>query len=274
MIHLTINLEQENPALLNKKEEERGTLFSIKGTEILLDLFKKHNIKTTIFVSGFFAENFSDIVKRIVREGHEVGCHGYRHFYEEMDKRTLQEDIMKAREILERIFDLKILGFRAPQMMYVPDVVEAVHQLGFSYDSSLYSAWMPFKFNHKLSPLKPFHPLRSGPFMEIPISGSPRMRLPLNSHMIRKYGSWWAICSCKKLKKNNINPVLSIHSWDLFPTNGEGLPSRYLRNTGMKFFLVLEKIIRAFPAQEFTPLKTELRDQPNELLKIITKKFI
>lgn len=48
-------------------------------TPRLLDLLKEYNAKATFFVVGEFAEQYPDIVRRMVSEGHEVGTHHYRH---------------------------------------------------------------------------------------------------------------------------------------------------------------------------------------------------
>lgn len=48
-------------------------------TPKLLDGLKERNVKATFFVLGKQAEQFPQLVKRIVEEGHQVGCHGYEH---------------------------------------------------------------------------------------------------------------------------------------------------------------------------------------------------
>ena len=171
MIYLTINLEEDDPRIKNGASG-RGTLCSLKATEKMLDLLKEHQVKATFFVSGFFAERIPELVKRISEEGHEIACQGYNSSYDNMDKRAIKEDMLKAKQIIEELIGNKLIGFRAPKMYYMPGVVENVFDLGFAYDSSLISAKVSEEYNHKLAPLKPFHPLRSGPFMEIPVSGS------------------------------------------------------------------------------------------------------
>lgn len=48
-------------------------------TPRLLDLLNNYQAKATFFVIGEFAEQYPDIVRRMVREGHEVATHHYRH---------------------------------------------------------------------------------------------------------------------------------------------------------------------------------------------------
>jgi cellulose synthase/poly-beta-1,6-N-acetylglucosamine synthase-like glycosyltransferase/peptidoglycan/xylan/chitin deacetylase (PgdA/CDA1 family)/spore germination protein YaaH len=50
-----------------------------KWTPMVLDILKKYNIKATFFLVGSQAEQYPDLVKRIVDEGHMVGNHTYTH---------------------------------------------------------------------------------------------------------------------------------------------------------------------------------------------------
>jgi peptidoglycan/xylan/chitin deacetylase (PgdA/CDA1 family) len=45
----------------------------------LLDILEQRRVRTTFFLTGRFIEAFPDIVRRIVRDGHEVGNHSYDH---------------------------------------------------------------------------------------------------------------------------------------------------------------------------------------------------
>jgi hypothetical protein len=270
MIYLTINLEEKDPRPRNGSGG-RGTLCSLKATEKILDLLKEHQVKATFFVSGFFAEKVPELTKRISEEGHEIGCQGYNPSYDNMDKKTIKEDMQKAKQIIEELIGNKIMGFRAPKMKYVPEVVENVFDLGFAYDSSLISAKVSDDYNHKLAPLKPFHPLRSGPFLEIPVSGSLRLRLPFTSSMMRTFGAGWMIKACRKLLKDDLTPVISIHAWDLFPNTNKDLSS-HLNNTGEKFADMLKKILFEFQGEfkmlkELIP-KEEIIKKKEEVVKI------
>src|SRR5687768_8671114 len=48
-------------------------------TPKLLDLLASRNLKATFFVVGQNAEEYPEILKRIVREGHEVASHSWSH---------------------------------------------------------------------------------------------------------------------------------------------------------------------------------------------------
>ena len=48
-------------------------------TPQLLDLLSKYNVKATFFVVGSQAEAYPELVRRMHREGHQIGIHNYEH---------------------------------------------------------------------------------------------------------------------------------------------------------------------------------------------------
>jgi polysaccharide deacetylase family sporulation protein PdaB len=75
-----------------------------KATEIL-DVLKEHEINNaTFFLSASWAERHPDIVERIVKDGHEIGNHGYRYEnYPQWEDDKIRKDIQRAHQTL---FDL------------------------------------------------------------------------------------------------------------------------------------------------------------------------
>lgn len=52
---------------------------SVTATPELLDLLKSYQARATFFMLGKHAQEHPDIVDRVIREGHEVGCHSDQH---------------------------------------------------------------------------------------------------------------------------------------------------------------------------------------------------
>lgn len=48
-------------------------------TPKVLDILKERNIKATFFVTGKNANRYPDIIKRIIKDGHNIGNHSYSH---------------------------------------------------------------------------------------------------------------------------------------------------------------------------------------------------
>ena len=99
-----INLPKDN-------ESTKGVIYltfddgpSSTITPKVLDILKKENIKATFFVLNYSKSN-EKLIKRIVKEGHTIGIHGYSHDYSKIYKSktafwnnvyTLQEKIKKS----------------------------------------------------------------------------------------------------------------------------------------------------------------------------------
>jgi peptidoglycan-N-acetylglucosamine deacetylase len=52
---------------------------SAKLTPQLLDLLQRRGARATFFMLGQHAEQYPDIVDRVIREGHDIGCHSDQH---------------------------------------------------------------------------------------------------------------------------------------------------------------------------------------------------
>ena len=60
----------------NKLRYETGELVLKEGMPILLDIYRRLNIKSTFYFTGYMAEHFPDVVRMIVAEGHGQGHWG------------------------------------------------------------------------------------------------------------------------------------------------------------------------------------------------------
>jgi len=84
-------------------------------TPRILDIFRDHNVKATFFVVGGAAEQYPDIVKRMKREGHEVGSHSYSHpYFNQLSWSGAAQEITMTRWVLDRILGEKCKLFRPP----------------------------------------------------------------------------------------------------------------------------------------------------------------
>ena len=112
-----------------------------EGMPILLRLYKKYNVKSTFFFTGYIAEKFPDIVKMILYDGHEVGCHGYTHFADSaFDVLSLDQQVEylhKAKSILEDLSGQEVISFRAPALRVNEHTPLALEKTGFKIDSSV-----------------------------------------------------------------------------------------------------------------------------------------
>ena len=89
------------------------------GTEKVLEILRRYNVKATFFMGGLQAARYPAAVKQAAAEGHEIGSHTYGHtdyyHYTKDDKRQLlAQEMDRGREVLE-----KILG-SAPRLLRMP----------------------------------------------------------------------------------------------------------------------------------------------------------
>jgi len=115
------------------------------GTERILEQLKRHGVRATFFVLGEVIRDHPDLVRRMVAEGHEIGCHGMHH--EPLWNTTrngFREELRQFRAIArEHLGDVPITGFRAPTFSIdrrTAWALEVLGEEGFEYDSSIFPA--------------------------------------------------------------------------------------------------------------------------------------
>ena len=256
MIALTIDCEEWNSPLLRGRfvKENNNTDFSREGNKNLLKLLDKYNIKATFFVTGYFAEREKRQVKEILKKGHEIACHGYSHFYRGNKNLDIENDVRKSKKIIEKITKKKVLGFRAPQMQFSLELIKILDKQGFRYDSSIHPAFLPgyyYNFNYPLNVYKPIKELK---IKEIPAASMPFLRLPINWIFMRNLGYRWTNLGINALLKKDIVPVLYFHSWEFTKIKSKNVSYLFRRNTGKKFSLELEKLLKRFKDEKFVKM--------------------
>jgi len=114
----------------------------VRNTRNVLRILNDVNVKATFFVMGWVAEKHPEIIKDILQHGHEIGCHSYLHrkVYE-LSPAEFRKDTRKAKEILEKITNTEVVGYRAPSYSITKNSLWALNILeeeGFLYDSSVF----------------------------------------------------------------------------------------------------------------------------------------
>jgi polysaccharide deacetylase family protein (PEP-CTERM system associated) len=127
-----------------------------------------HGAKATFFTLGWIAERYPEIVRSIVRNGHELASHGYGH--ERATEQTPESffaDINVAKLILEDISGTEVKGYRAPSFSIGERnlwAFECLERAGYRYSSSIY----PIRHDHYGMPNAPRHAHAIGRLIEIP----------------------------------------------------------------------------------------------------------
>ena len=116
-----------------------------RGVPRILKLLDDYDIKATFYIPGYVAENYEDMVREIVRKGHEVGHHGYMH--EALGTMPLDQEteiLERGMAILERLTGTKTLGYRAPFFDTSMDTIRLLAEHGFAYDTSMHDSDVPY----------------------------------------------------------------------------------------------------------------------------------
>jgi polysaccharide deacetylase family protein (PEP-CTERM system associated) len=112
------------------------------GVDRLLEALSESGSRATFFVLGELAEEQPDVVRRIARAGHEVGCHSYTHtLLYEQSREAVARDLSRARRLLEDLAGAKVVGFRAPSWSITEKnlwALDVIAEAGFEYDSSIF----------------------------------------------------------------------------------------------------------------------------------------
>jgi peptidoglycan/xylan/chitin deacetylase (PgdA/CDA1 family) len=108
------------------------------GVPRIVELCRQLGVKQTFFVPGWCAEQHPQAVELMVRNGHEVGLHGYLHEYPNL---LSQEEerfwTLKGAEAIKRIAGQAPVGYRAPWYRYSKHSTEILGDAGFLWDTSL-----------------------------------------------------------------------------------------------------------------------------------------
>lgn len=173
----------------NTLRDETGVKVLEEGMPLLLDIYKKFNIKSTFYFVGDMAEKFPEVVRMVVPFGHEVASHGWSHEVDQafdvlsFDKQ--KEHLIRSKKVLEDISGQEVTSFRAPALRVNSDTPRALIEAGFNCDSSVaaqrFDMFLSFGGMKKLNWLKaPRLPYRTdpnnlfrkgdGPLTEIPLT--------------------------------------------------------------------------------------------------------
>lgn len=114
------------------------------GVDRILERLERDKITATFFCLGWLAEKHPNIIKRIDKLGHHIGCHSYQHQLAfRFTPEEFRLDTEKAKKLIEDAIGKEINAFRAPGFSITKNnlwALDILIQLGFKYDCSLFPA--------------------------------------------------------------------------------------------------------------------------------------
>ena len=126
--------------LIQKEHWYRFETRIARNTTKALDLLEASGVRATFFVLGWVADAMPEVVREIVRRGHEVASGGYWHrTIRQMSPAEFRDDLRRSKEALERAAGARVFGHRVPHFLRPADLwaLDAVADEGYTYDSSV-----------------------------------------------------------------------------------------------------------------------------------------
>jgi len=123
--------------LLTPTPISRGE-FGVVGAGRILDLLKSRGIKSSWFVPGIVIETYPESCARILREGHEIGHHGWSHIQPALLPPAQEaEEFARAVESIKRLTGAAPPGYRSPAWDISDRTIGLMLEHGIRYDSSM-----------------------------------------------------------------------------------------------------------------------------------------
>lgn len=133
-----------------------------RNVDRILAMLAERDVKATFFTLAWIAERYPQLVRRIVQGGHELASHGCEHERAtDLTQAEFLNDVSRAKQVLEDIGGVPVLGYRAPSFSIGTGnlwAFDALTQAGYRYSSSIY----PIEHDHYGMPNSPRFAYRVG----------------------------------------------------------------------------------------------------------------
>lgn len=115
------------------------------GVPRILEAYRRYGLKQTFFVPAWCVEHYPHAVEAMVKDGHEVGFHGYIHEAPNALSRDEEQYWMqRSIAIIEKHTGRRPRGNRSPLYNYSINTTDLLVEERFLYDSSLMGDDVPY----------------------------------------------------------------------------------------------------------------------------------
>lgn len=148
-----------------------------ESAEKLLPLLKRYNIQVTWAVIGLWMQEYPELHRKFLADGHELMNHSWSHpdnselrpgdhrKFDAVSDQEVEDEITRAHELCLGLLNYKMVGFRLPHFRRHPAVARVLRKLKYEYTSNHFSLWAP-------SLGTPY--VTSEGWVELPLAGIPR----------------------------------------------------------------------------------------------------
>ncbi len=101
-------------------------------TQQILDTLKEKNVTAIFFLTGDYAKSETELVKRMINEGHVIGNHSMKHSsFTQISKNDMVEEITSLHDYVLEKYDYEMQYFRFPCGDYDEECLKCVSELGY-----------------------------------------------------------------------------------------------------------------------------------------------
>lgn len=119
---------------------------NLNGLSWFLNLIDSHEIKSTLFCNKAISPEVEKLFISAHENGHEIANHTLTHSND-----NLEQEISRCQSYFKSIGITDVIGFRLPflDVGNNPNLIQILHKLGFTYDSSYYDRRHAVPYNMK-----------------------------------------------------------------------------------------------------------------------------
>ena len=124
---------------------------AVVGVHKVMDLMAEESFKATFFTPGWTAQRYPQAVERILKDGHELGHHGYLHEWIDPNFPEKEEEAMDRgpRCAVRRSAASGRRASGRPAGETSPNMIRLLTEKGFLYNSTLMDGIVPYR--HELA---------------------------------------------------------------------------------------------------------------------------
>jgi hypothetical protein len=127
-----------------------------KALNISIDLFDRYKIMATFFIVANLVKRYQTGLHKLLRKGHQIGCHGLTHDekeeYNRMPEHEIRNHLTRATQLIREGTGLPVRSFRGPRVKTSHVTQKVLGELGYSTDLSVCSQRIDFISSNLINP--------------------------------------------------------------------------------------------------------------------------
>jgi len=120
-----------------------------RNTLRTLELLDRCDTKATFLIMGWVAERQPDLIRELLRRGHEVANFGHdQRSLREMTASEFEEDLTRAQVAIENACGIRVFGYRLARPLFRREdlwILDTLAKHGYAYDSSIFPLFHSFR---------------------------------------------------------------------------------------------------------------------------------